>query len=355
MKLLINALSGNGDALMFSPVIPILKNNLSDGNNVIIDMLVMFKSVKEMYHNNPYLNHIYHIDFLKQSKLKSISEILSLRKNNYDITINVYPSNRAEYNVLNFLLGADKRLAHNYIHSNIFRFEFLNNFTVNEKKDVHNVLQNFELVKKILTNSENSPGGLEIFLSDKDKNNAVEWFNSVNPFNKLKIGFHAGSSTMKNHIHKRWSKEKFAELGNLLMEKHNANILLFGNEFDLNNEINSLMENKGIIASTSNYMDSMARLSMCDYFFSNDTAFLHSAAAFKVPTVAIFGYTNAMELFPWQNKHKIVRLDLPCSPCFYNSPKPVHCIYSGSNDEYKCMKNISVAEVYNAFLELFGN
>lgn len=344
MKILINALSGNGDALMFSPSLRLLKEKIPSAE---IDMLVMFKSVKEMYEHNPFLNKIYHINFLKQSKLKSIQELLSLRKNNYDVSINVYPSNRTEYNLVNYFLGAKKRLGHNYTHSDFFRFEILNNVTSDEVPNRHNVLQNFDLVKSLTEMNEKEVKGLEIFLSEDDKKKSTEWIKENDLQNKLLIGFHAGSAVLKNHIHKRWDKEKFAALGNLLREKYNAKILLFGNEFDLNLEIDEMLGGQGILASTSNYMDSMARMRFCNLFVSNDSAFLHSSAAFKIPTVGIFGYTNAQELFPWGTKHLIVRIELDCSPCFYNSPKPVECLWTGK-DEFKCMKLITVEDVFEA-------
>lgn len=344
MKILINALSGNGDALMFSPSLRLLKEKIPSAE---IDMLVMFKSVKEMYEHNPFLNKIYNINFLKQSKLKSIQELLSLRKNNYDVSINVYPSNRTEYNLVNYFLGAKKRLGHNYTHSDFFRFEILNNVTFNEVPNRHNVLQNFDLVKSLTEMNEKEVKGLEIFLSEDDKKKSTEWIKENDLQNKLLIGFHAGSAVLKNHIHKRWDKEKFAALGNLLREKYDAKILLFGNEFDLNLEIDEMLGGQGILASTSNYMDSMARMRFCNLFVSNDSAFLHSSAAFKIPTVGIFGYTNAQELFPWGTKHLIVRIELDCSPCFYNSPKPVECLWTGK-DEFKCMKLITVEDVFEA-------
>lgn len=344
MKILINALSGNGDALMFSPSLRLLKEKIPSAE---IDMLVMFKSVKEMYEHNPFLNKIYHINFLKQSKLKSIQELSSLRKNNYDVSINVYPSNRTEYNVVNYFLGAKKRLGHNYTHSDFFRFEILNNVTSDEVPNRHNVLQNFDLVKSLTEMNEKEVKGLEIFLSEDDKKKSEEWIKENDLQNKLLIGFHAGSAVLKNHINKRWDKEKFAALGNLLREKYDAKILLFGNEFDLNLEIDEMLGGQGILASTSNYMDSMARMRFCNLFVSNDSAFLHSSAAFKIPTVGIFGYTNAQELFPWGTKHLIVRIELDCSPCFYNSPKPVECLWTGK-DEFKCMKLITVEDVFEA-------
>lgn len=105
MKILINALPGNGDALMFTPSLKILREKYPDSE---IHLLVMFRSVAEMFGNSPYINYIHFIDFLNQSKLSSFKEILKLRKNNFDVSVNIYPTNRAEYNILGFLTGAKK-------------------------------------------------------------------------------------------------------------------------------------------------------------------------------------------------------------------------------------------------------
>jgi heptosyltransferase II len=341
MKILINALSGIGDALMFSPALRLIKEKDPD---CTADMLVMYKSVQKMYENNPYLDNIYFINFLHQSKLSSLKDVLKLRKNKYDYTLNIYPSNRLEYNIVNYFLGGKKRISHHYKHTKLLRGEFLNNVLIDEVKDRHNVLQNIDIAKRIIDVNEENAGGLEIYLKDDDVKRNKKWIDEINPDKRILIGFHAGSALLKNHVNKRWGKAKFASLGNILMKEYNAKILLFGNETKLNEEINSFMDNRGVIASTDNYMDSMARLKYCNLFVSNDTAFLHSASAFGIPIVAIFGYTNHKELFPWKTKHIIVRKKLDCSPCFYNSPRPATCIWNGDN-EFKCMKLLTVEDV----------
>ena len=348
MKILVNALSGNGDALMFSPSLRLLKEKIP---SVHIDMLVMYKSVMEMYKPSPFIDNIHFIDFMKQSKFKSLSEVRNLRKNDYDYSVNVYPANRTEYNLVNAFLGAKKKIAHHYLHTGLARAEFLNDILIAEIKDRHNVLQNLDLIKPIANVTDDEAGVMEIFISDVHKIKAASWNSETNSDDKVLIGFHPGSSVLKNHIHKRWNKGKFAELGNRLMKDLNAKILLFGNEFDLNNEINDMMNGRGVIASTSDYMDSVARMQYCKLFISNDTAFMHSAAALGIPTVAIFAYTNYKELYPWKTKHIIIRKELECSPCFYNSPKPVTCIYNGE-EEFKCMKMIRTDELYKAASQL---
>lgn len=348
MKILINALSGNGDALMFSPALRLLKNKMPDSE---IDMLVMFQSVRELYAENPYLHNIHYIDLLNQSKLKSFRDIRKLKSNNYDFSFNVYPSNRFEYNLLNALLGAKTKIAHHYNHTSIFRAEHFNDILVNEVINRHNVLQNLDLIGQIVKVNETEAGRMEIFISGEDKVRSDKWHMEINPENKIVAGFHPGSALLKNHINKRWDKNKFAELGRRLMDEFDVKILLFGNEFDLNNEINALMQSRAVIASTGNFMDSVARMVNCKLFVSNDTAFMHTAAALQIPVAAIFGYTNAGELSPWMTDNIVIRKNLDCSPCFYNSPEPAKCLWKGA-DSFKCIKSISVDEVYDACLKL---
>jgi len=348
MKIIINALSGNGDALMFSPALRLLKEKQS---NAVIDMLVMFKSVKEMYQHSPFLNKIFYIDFLKQSKLKSLAELRRIKKNNYDYSINVYPANRFEYNLVNSFLGAKTKIAHHYNHSDFSRAEFFNDILINEINNRHNVLQNLDLIKQIVQVNDEDAGRMEIFIAEEDKSKALKWMRDNNLQNKSLIGFHPGSAILKNHIHKRWDKIKFAELGKKLINDFNAKILLFGNEFELNEEIKSMMNGNALIASTDHFMDSIARMQHCKVFVSNDTAFMHSAAALGISTVGIFGYTNYNELYPWKTNHVIIRKELSCSPCFYNSPKPAECIWSG-NEQFQCMTKIEVEEVFEAVKKL---
>ena len=100
MKILILALSGIGDALMFTPALKLLRQSLPSAE---IDALVMFKGTKEIYETNTNFNKIIHFDLIKEGTLNSLKFVLGLR-NKYDATINIYPSNRKEYNKI-----ADKR------------------------------------------------------------------------------------------------------------------------------------------------------------------------------------------------------------------------------------------------------
>ena len=220
-------------------------------------------------------------------------------------------------------------------------------------KDRHNVLQNIDLIKPIVNVKDEVAGRMEIFISDEDADIAKEWFAENGLTGKRLAGIHAGSSILKNHIHKRWQKEGYSDLIKYLYDEKGFEVLLFGTEYELNKEIISISGRNAKIASTLNFMDSIARMRHCSVFISNDTAFMHCAAALQLPTVAIFGYTNSRELYPWQTKNVVVRKDLDCSPCFYNSPRPAECKFTGA-EEFKCMKLITTDEVIKAVDLLVG-
>ena len=345
MRILINALSGIGDALMFSPALALMKRHSPEST---IDVAVMFKPVEDLFKNNPYVDNVYFIDFLKQSKLKSLKQTLALRKNNYDASINVYPSNRREYNMVQYLEGAKVKIAHRYLHYSKSNWDFLNNKLIQEVKDRHNVIENFELAKAVFPNiREEELGGLEVYLTKDDAAFAEKYFNDNELNRRLVVGFHAGSATFKGHINKRWSAIKYGSLARQLAERYHAKILLFGTETDVNEMIQTLGGSEVLIPKTGNLMQSLALMEKCGMFVSNDSALMHMAAGLAIPQVAIFAYTNYNELYPWKNRHIIVRTELDCSPCFFNSPKPVKCIYTGK-DEYKCIKLVEVMDVMDA-------
>ena len=349
MRILINALSGIGDAIMFSPALAVLRKHLPSAT---IDMMVMYRQVEDIYKNNPDINNVYFIDFLKQSKLWSLKAVMALRKNRYDASINVYPSNRREYNIVNRLIGAEKRIAVKYNHYSPSNWDFLNNHLKQEAVNRHNVLENFDLVKIIVPEAkEDELGTFTVNLSMDDEVLAQKYFINNLLFDKMIIGFHAGSATFKGHINKRWGTNKYIELAKELHKKYFAHILLFGTESDVNNEIYKEISSFAYYPKVRNIIQTLALMKKCSLFVSNDTALMHLAAGLKIPQTAIFAYTNYKELEPWKNRNIIVRKKLECSPCFFNSPKPVKCIYS-DEDEFKCIKTIEVSEVYAACEEL---
>ena len=353
MKILIITLSGIGDALMFSPALKLLRKELPDST---IDMLVMIKSARDIYEKNPFINNVIFFDFLKEGSLSSLKFVLSLRKK-YDLSINVYPSNRKEYNVINFLIGAKKRVAVKYLRRNSQNLGFLNTLTIEENDSLHNVQTNIKLVEKLLNKNFGEEPPLEFPFSEEDISFSENYLKRLNVSkDDLVIGFHPGCATLKNHIKRRWEPEKFAGLAKLLIENNKAKILLFGGpeEDGLKENIFSLINSPSVsIVRTDGLTSSAAVMKRCDLFITNDSSLMHIASALKLNVVAIIGPTNTNYIHPWKTEYKIVTLNLDCSPCFFYSPRPLKCY----RDDvlFKCIKELSVDMVYNAAKEILKN
>ncbi|MBU1422564.1 MAG: glycosyltransferase family 9 protein, partial [Bacteroidetes bacterium] len=162
-KILVIALSGIGDALMFTPALKLLKQKYPDAD---IHLLSMFKGVEELYKRNADIGKIYFWDFLKSNLLSSLLFVLKLRHNNYDISINVYPANRWHYNLISFIIGAKKRLGHDYNHLNFRSLNFLNNIRIREDDLRHNVEENVRLTSLIGVGNPDKIPLLQIHLTE---------------------------------------------------------------------------------------------------------------------------------------------------------------------------------------------
>lgn len=351
MKILINALSGIGDALMFTPALSILKKELPNSQ---IDALVMFKGVKDLYESLDEIDTVYYHDMLNSEKFSNFKFILNLRKNQYNLSVNVYPSNRKEYNIINFLTGSPKRASVKYIRKDLLHLGFLNNYRVEENDDLHCVEENIRQVENLLNIKVDSIPPLNFPLLGDDQIFASNFLAKVEVTeNDLVIGIHAGCSVLKNHINRRWSPDNFANLISKLIELKKAKVLLFGgpDENELKSEIIAKVNSPFIInVLTKNLRQTAAVMNRSDLFVTNDSGLMHIAAALKRKIVPIIGPTNENYIHPWKTEYKTASLKLDCAPCFYYSPKPLSC--SRRDVQFKCLKELGVDEVYKIVEEI---
>ena len=348
MKILLIALSGIGDALMFTPSVIKLKELYPDSE---IDVLAMYKGVEHIYSRIPQINKVFIQDFMREGVIRSVVFILSFR-GKYDISFSVYPANRMEYNVISFMIGAKKRAGIRYLRDDFINMGFLNNVTCREDDNLHNVQENINLVEKVSGQKIDSIPGLFFPLSNDDKYAARKFLDEYSiSDNQLVIGFHPGCATLKNHINRRWEPAKFSALGRKLIDNHHAKILVFGGpeEQKLKEDVLGGINSPDAIAvNMRSLAQSAAVMKRCNVFVTNDSSLMHVASALKLKTVAIIGPTNVNYIQPWQTEHKIASLNLDCAPCFFYSPKPLTC--TRTDVEFKCVRELDIDLVYDAAL-----
>ncbi|MFA6190717.1 MAG: lipopolysaccharide heptosyltransferase II [Sulfurimonas sp.] len=161
-------------------------------------------------------------------------------------------------------------------------------------------------------------------------------------FDRPTLGINAGATYGSA---KRWYPERFAAVAKEFSNKFD--IIIFGgqNEVEMANEIElNLGVSCSNLAGKTNIQELCANIGGCSLFITNDSGPMHVAAAYKVPTVAIFGPTKHTETSQWMNeKSTIVRHEMPCSPCMKRECPLGH---------HECMKSITANEVIEAIKEL---
>ncbi len=349
MKVGIIPLYGIGDVLMTTPALRVLKEVYPDWE---ITYLAMFRSTYQALLYNPDVDKLLYFPFLKQSKIDALRFIFSLR-GKFDITINFFPSNRAQYNILAFLIGAPKRVGHRYLHCDIKELNFLKNVTIKENPELHAVEENLKLLPLLgVPENKIQRYPLQYFVSEDEIHFRESFLRDRGLSDKFLIGFHPGSSVFKNHIKKRWPADKFVELARrILRDIENSHILLFGGPED--EEVKAYIAREvgkgATVVKSETLREAAAIMARCNVFITNDSGLMHLATALQIPVVAIFGPTNPKWVGPWGKKSKVVRLNMPCSPCFYYSPKPLSC---PAGKDFACLRDLPVDMVYSAMMEL---
>jgi heptosyltransferase-2 len=128
---------------------------------------------------------------------------------------------------------------------------------------------------------------------------------------KKLIAVQVGSGKTKNLIYKRWPVTNYIQLLQRLLASHeNIQIVLFGGpeEREDNEQILKAVQDPRLVpAGSRSLKEAAALLKKCDLFLSVDNAFMHLAAAMKVPRqVVIESPTFNKTIEPWQRPFELV-------------------------------------------------
>lgn len=154
---------------------------------------------------------------------------------------------------------------------------------------------------------------------------------------------------------KRWYPAYFAQVA--LHFKDEFKIMIFGGagERDMCEQIERILRENG--AECENLAGKTSVRELCEniggigrgggIFVTNDSGPMHIAAAYKTPTIALFGPTRFTQTCPWRNENaRILHLNLECMPCMKRvCPLKTHA----------CMKDLTPQAVIQTIeREFFG-
>lgn len=117
---------------------------------------------------------------------------------------------------------------------------------------------------------------------------------------------------------KRWPEKYYATVA-IQKLKEGWSVWLFGSKNDqavaarIQQETNHRCLD---FTGKTNLGEAIELLSLANQVVTNDSGLMHIAAALQNPVVAVYGSTDPSFTPPLSNTAEIVRLSLPCSPCF---------------------------------------
>ena len=358
LKIIITYLTGIGNAVLFIPVLRALRQQLPEAT---IDVLVRDVASRDILERVKCANTIELFNPGQLSLGEKFRFLRRLRQQRYDANLTAFPSNRAEFNILSFLIGAKRRIATAYEVGAFETLAFLQTDRVQADVNRHEIDQNFALLSPLGITNSFAERDRSFQLQAAEIEAAADFLRQANvPENARLIGFHPGCNPEQGNIYKRWPAEHFAALGDRLIQEFGVQLIGFGGpaEQPLLQEIQRRMHQKLLLHPVTSILDTAAVLKRCRLFVSNDSGMMHIAAALNVPTVGLFGPSNPNRSAPPGNQHFVIQAQLPCVPCntyphYQYGGSYVRCIYKGAQKGY-CMQTLPVDRVYDAIVKNYA-
>ncbi|RKY38376.1 MAG: hypothetical protein DRP72_01905 [Candidatus Omnitrophota bacterium] len=350
-RMLIISLSGIGNTLLALPFLTSLKDNFSSAQ---IDLVCLTQGIVELLSPRGLIDNFY---VFSRNIVKVLFMILRLRRNKYLYSFIIFPSNKWQFDLVAFMIGARYRVTHCYKYRSKINLSFLQNIRIKAEETLHDVEQNLNFLK--IFNINSSQREVELFLDDRELAFAEDFLKNKGLQEAFLVGIHPGGggrlSKKWQGRFKRWPVSYFSKLCDRLIEQKGAKILIFGGreESEIKKEVKRIASHKEslFIIEELSLRRVSALIKKCKLFISNDTALMHISAALGVSTLGIFGPTNWRRTAPYSNSGYYISSDIPCSPClkypFFSSSSKIKC-----NKGVKCLKEITVEKVMDKLKEL---
>ena len=123
---------------------------------------------------------------------------------------------------------------------------------------------------------------------------------------------------------KRWPVERFAALAGVLKERFGLESIVAGGP-DVAPLATQIPSATNLVGRT-NLRQLVALLERAALVVANDSGPMHVAAALGRPLVTPFGPTNPVRTGPYQRTASVIRLDIPCSPCYSRTCSHQSCL-----------------------------
>jgi len=342
LKVLITRTDRIGDLILTTPVFKSLREKYPDAYiGALVD-----KRLSQVIDGNPYLNEVvpYDRSGAEKSALGTLRFALRLRKANWNIAVNLHPTNRMHW--VTFLAGIKRRIGYSR------KCSWLMTETIADDKEFgakHEALLNYDLLRflDVATPKDENQLCLHLPLNKELRDSFLQVTRQagLDVQGEPYVVLNPSSSCPS----RRWHAERFAELGDRLNQNYGFRTVLIGakEHSELADRVAEKMRINPVNLAGKLSLGELTHLvNAANLLVSNDTGPVHVAAACDTAVLALFG-RNRVGLGPerWRplgSKSRYMQKDVGCFDCLAHNCKI----------DFLCMEVLSVDEVMHELKQM---
>ena len=304
-RILIIRLSGIGDVVHTLPLLGALRKRYPQA---YIAWLVQ-KKAEELLLGHPYLDEV--IVFERDRWISGLWPLIKkLRKRRFDLVVDSHGQFRS--GLFAYISGAKTRLGFNAKDGKEFNSLFINLKAPPFPGNWHAVERYLALASLLGAKIETKEFIIQIGEPEKEY---VERFLRQEGIEKgeFLVALNPGSS-WKSKI---WPSKNYTRLADILIKNFKAKVvLLWGpGEEKLIESITSSMEEEPLIAPRTGLKELAFLISRCTLFIGSDSAPLHIASSLSIPSIGLYGPTDAQRNGPYGLRNVTIKKDLNILSC----------------------------------------
>lgn len=259
------------------------------------------------------------------------------RARRYDLVINFEPDIRS--NFLAWQSGAPRRVGYWTGGGGAFLTDALA-----YDPATHVATNAQQLLTRIDARAASLPADPPRFALDESSEAAATRILAGVPESHRLVGLHVSGGRES----KQWHLARFAEVGRQLAQEPDVTIVLTGGAGDrpLVDVVKAELGAATVVDSAGalDLPGSAALLSRLTMLITGDTGPMHLAASVGTPVIALFGPSDPRRYGPLATHQRVLRVQLPCSPCGQVRLPPERC----RGHVPDCMDGITVDAVVDA-------
>ena len=345
-KIIVYCLSGLGNVLLFTPTLRRLHEIVPNAEITFLTVRSgSFEVIKECPFIRPLLigrgrdRNIFW-------RLRSFCECLHLRRERFDLSFVVFPSNRVAHNLVGALIGARSRVGFRYPYGHISRLGFLQTVLIDSKPGLHDIDNNLLLLAALGVEPPTRGTALpEVWTTAEHAARAEKLLAS--------LGIARGDPFIVYHPvcypdmrYKRWAPHRFTQLLDRLSADFRLPQLLLGAKSD-ERELSELADRCTVRPALIYNQDLLVVAEViraARLMISNDSGLMQLAGAVQTPVIGLFGPTRESRTGPRGSRAYVVASHSPARPC-RGYPFAADSLACSSN-VCSCMDGISIDDVY---------